>query len=621
MDYLTPIFKKFKFLDNSNNKFLNVGSLKTVDYGSFFDERLETLSDKIVDSYPTDVENGLISFKTGKIPKDGYKIQISNRRLNITVSSLSGAYYALVTFEELASKFKGMIPPLEIVDYPDLEIRGFMLDISRSKVPKVETIYKYIDLLSKLKYNHLELYVEGFSFEYRSMPFVNSDMNHITVDEYKQIEKYCYDHFIDLVPNQNGFGHMTEWLKLDEFKHLANVDGLFNIWGSNRLSSTLDPTNVESYELVKKMYEDMLPHSSSKYFNMNFDEPYELGYGKSKEVCDEKGRETVFAEFFNKLAKVTKSHDKIPMLWGDVIIHNSDAINKLDKDAILIDWGYNENYPFLKNARMLKKLKRPFMVAPGTSTWGVGTSKYYEMLWSIKNAAEAAYYNDSLGLILTDWGDFGHLQYPLYSLPGIVYAAALSWNYESVSHKHIKEYLDLLVKNHIISDLVVDFALYPECEEYYRGYSTKLFQPIIQAELCKTEPNEIDVFSMKLKNQLLTDYEISNYKTYLQSLKTKIQCISCSSNEQNQLVLELQNSLLLLESLVDVNIFLKNCFNQKATCDLLNQIETNLQKYLNSHYYLWISRNKEAGYSSSSSRIERLIYCLKNLKKEATNYE
>ncbi len=621
MDYLTPMFKKIKYFENLNNKFLNVGSLKTIDFRSFFDERLDMFVEQLIEKYPTDLENGLITIKNGKVPFEGYKLQISNRRANITASSKEGCYYALVTLEELARKYNGMIPPLEIEDYPDLAVRGFMLDISRSKVANVETIYKYIDILSKLKYNHFELYVEGFSFEYKSMPFVNKDGNFISVEEYQKVEKYCYEHFIDFVPNQNGFGHMTEWLKLDEFKHLSNVDGLFNIWGSNRVSSTLDPTNDESYELVKKMYGDMLPYNKSKFFNMNFDEPYELGYGRSKELCDKTSREDVFAGFFNKLASVTKSFGKTPMLWGDVIIHKPDAINKIDKDAILIDWGYNENYPFLKNAQMLKKLKRPYILAPGTSTWGVVTSKYYEMLWSIKNAAEAAYHNDGLGIILTDWGDFGHLQYPLYSLPGIAYAGLLAWNYQSVSHKHIKEYLDLLVKNHIIVDLIVDVSMYPECEEYYRGYSTKLFAPIVQAELCKTEEKELEVFKTKLKYQLLTDYEVQNYKTYFNSLKIKISSVDAINAEQSLLKDEIANSLLLLETLVDVNIFLKNYLNDLVDEQLLNKIEDNLCKYLNSHYNLWISRNKEQGYSSSACRIERLLYCLKNLKKEATNYE
>ena len=121
------------------------------------------------------------------------------------------------------------------------------------------------------------------------------EKNYISLEDYLELEKFANKYFIDFVPNQNGFGHMGEWLKLDEFKHLANVEGLFKIWGSNRYSTTLDPTNEESYLLVKRMYDDMLPHSKSNYFNMNFDEPYELGHGKSKELCDKLGKEIVYA--------------------------------------------------------------------------------------------------------------------------------------------------------------------------------------------------------------------------------------------------------------------------------------------------------------------------------------
>lgn len=43
-----------------------------------------------------------------------------------------------------------------------LEIRGVMLDISRDKVPTLKTLFEIVDLLSLLKINHLQLYVEGF---------------------------------------------------------------------------------------------------------------------------------------------------------------------------------------------------------------------------------------------------------------------------------------------------------------------------------------------------------------------------------------------------------------------------------------------------------------------------
>ena len=53
---------------------------------------------------------------------------------------------------------------MEIDDYPDLKLRGVMLDISRSKVPTLSTLKKLVDKFATLKLNHLELYVEGFSF-------------------------------------------------------------------------------------------------------------------------------------------------------------------------------------------------------------------------------------------------------------------------------------------------------------------------------------------------------------------------------------------------------------------------------------------------------------------------
>ena len=49
---------------------------------------------------------------------------------------------------------------------PDLKIRGFMLDISRNKVAKISTIKYIIDIMSDLKMNHFELYVEGLIDDY-----------------------------------------------------------------------------------------------------------------------------------------------------------------------------------------------------------------------------------------------------------------------------------------------------------------------------------------------------------------------------------------------------------------------------------------------------------------------
>ncbi len=613
MNYLVPIPKEIKLYEASKKRVLDIASCQTVDYAYFFDERLETLSSLIVDSYESNKRNGLITFKKKKVGAEGYHLKIREKRVTIYAEDLNGCYYALITLKQLAKKHRGLIPELDIFDKPDMKVRGFQLDISRSKVTSIKSIFQLIDLLSYLKYNQLQLYVEGFSFEYQSMPFVNSDKNFISVLEYKQIEKYANDHFIDLVPNQNGFGHMGEWLKLDKFKDLANVEGLFNIWGSNRHSTTLDPTNEGSYKLVKQMYDDMLPHSNSKLFNMNFDEPYELGYGKSKDVCDELGREIVFTNYFNKLAKVVKTYDKRPMLWGDVIIHNPLAINNLDSDAILIDWGYDDSYQFLEHAKMLKKLKRPYIMAPGTSTWAAVTSKYTEMLWSVKNAAEAVYHNNGLGIILTDWGDFGHLQYFPFSLPGIIYASLISWNYNKASEHLIKEILADLIESENDAKLILELSNYHLNENHYRGYSTKLFYPITNAELVQTESNLLEVFKTKAYLNLLDDQEYASHLFFLEHLKEKIEI-----NVQDTLIhREIKNAWRLLRTLLDVNKFLKNCKDHIYDELLYNEIQNNLEEYVKNHYDLWCARCKEPGFMYSKLRIERLQQCLELLKKEA----
>ena len=86
---------------------------------------------------------------------------------------------------------------------------------------------------------------------------------------------------------------------------------------------------------------------------MNFDEPYELGQGKSKEKAEETSMEDVYIDYFNNLAKDVKNYGKIPMLWGDVLIKHPEKLDKLIDDAIFIDWGYDKGYQFEKHAKIL----------------------------------------------------------------------------------------------------------------------------------------------------------------------------------------------------------------------------------------------------------------------------
>lgn len=548
-------------------------------------------------------ENAHIEFVQKNLRDEEYELVVDNNKIKIMASTNQGIYYGIKTLKQTLNgrTIEGMI----IKDYPDLAIRGAMIDISRSKVPLLTTLKQIVDFLSDLKYNHLELYVEGFSYEYKSFPEVLNDQNYIKLDDYLALEEYAKNHFIDLVPNQNGFGHMTDWLKRDEYHELAECPNGFYIWGTNRPSSTLDPTNKKSFKLVEKMYNDMLPYFSSKYFHMNFDEPYELGHGKSKQKCDETSKEDVFIGFLKSLYKVVKRYNKIPLIWGDFLIHHPESFSKLPKDLIFVDWGYNLGYDFSTHAQLLKENNVKFILAPGTVTWSSIVGRYDDMIGSIKKSAEAAKRYNGLGILVTDWGDVGHLQYWPFSYPGFIYGSLAAWG--EATEEAINPFLAKLV-GPVLSEIILELSKYTNLEGPYRDYGSRLFSLIMWAEHANRQNDKTDFYLEKIKSCLIDDKNLKELENLFNNCLKQIKTVEGLEKA------EIENSINLLLTLVDIQKKLKKfiCENEKQSFDTEILI---LNAYLKKHHELWTLRNIESGIIPSGNRIKWLIQILTEIEE------
>lgn len=537
--------------------------------------------------------------------EEEYHLIIQEDRIQIISKTEKAAFYGLVTLKQLQSE--QIIETQEIKDKPDLEVRGLMLDISRAKVLNVSSIKKIIDLVAELKYNHLELYVEGFSYEYKNIKEALADKNYLTQEEYLEVEKYAIEKYIDFVPNQNGFGHMSDWLALDKFKELAECPDGFEIWGSKRPPSTLDPTNPKSFELVKQMYEEMIPFTKSKYFNMNFDEPYELGHGKSKQECLKTSTEDVYIEYLEKLANVVRKYNKTPMIWGDVLVKHPDKISKLSKDIVFIDWGYNKAYDFVNHAKMLEELKVKYLLAPGTSTWSSITGRFIDMKETIENSTYASKKYHGLGILLTDWGDMGHLQYLPSSYLGFIYGAMLSWSSGTI--EDAEKYLAIILNDETLAKVIVELSHYHELEGEYRDYGTRLFASIMWAEHGKRQDDKVNFFLNRMKSNIISYEAVQNLHKLFTQEKNKLQnAKECLEKD------EIKNAILLLETLLDINerlhSYLDNCIVN------FDEPIKNLEKYLENHKKLWLARNIKEGYAFSANRINWLIEMLMCLDRK-----
>lgn len=541
--------------------------------------------------------------------EQAYEIDVSEKGIYVYAKNDIGFFYAVKTLKQM---LKAEMRNVYIFDEPDLKIRGFMMDISRNKVATVDTIKSVIDMMSDLKMNHFELYVEGFSFEYKSFAKYLEKESYITVAEYKEIEKYANSKFIDLVPNQNGFGHMAEWLKQDEFKDLAEAPEGIHLWGTHRAPSTLDPSDPRSLELIKQMYADMLPHSTSDYFNMNFDEPFELGKGKSKALCEEIGLSNVYMDYTLKAYEEIKKYNKTPLIWGDVLIKHDDVLHRIPRDMIFVDWGYDAEYPFRNHLMKLKNAGIKFMAAPGTSSWCSFLGRTYDSLATVANACIYTKELGGEGILMTDWGDFGHFQPLPISFTPLAYSGLLSWRTQEGTYKLLKHYVNKFIfkdKTNTIADLLLDLGNYNRYENAYASNGTNAFHVLMYANYALKENNSIEYFISKMSDKILS---LPKYNALQAFFKLKLQELE-NADVDETVKMEIRNAVKIVQTLIKVNIGINKDVDEALKIKLLKEVVDGESALVNEIKEVWLLRNKVSGLDKSLTFISNLVSFVKEL--------
>lgn len=582
----------------------------SVSYEKQFEEVYQELNKLFIVNYHNE-NNNLIFVQNNDLNEEGYTLDIKNDTITISYHTVNGAFYALKTLEQIINQQEnGKIHNLIIHDHPSLKTRGFMLDISRDKIPTMETLYAFINKLSDLKYNHFELYVEGFSFGYPSFIQYTEGNTPVTLAQYQALEKYCNDLFIDMVPNQNGFGHMAPWLAQEEFKDLAECPDGFSIWGGHRAASTLNPLDERSVDLVKKMYNDMLPYSNSKFFNMNFDEPFELGHGISKEACEQLGEGKVYINYMKKLYDHIKSYNKTPLIWADVLNKHLDLVDEVPNDMIFLDWGYDMNTPFSKTLKNLAKCNIKFMACPGTSSWCSITGRTMDMLENIKNASYYSYLYKGEGILLTDWGDVGHLQYLPFTYPGLIYGAMTSWGIEEGTYKNLEEALNVMLKDKskLIGQILLDLGSYNHYEGSYTSNGTKTFHSLIWAlNACNgMNGDPLTYYINKMKKNVFPTKNHQTLTDYLNFILKRVELTELECEDAEHVINEIKQSIFFLQTLLKVNQMLSDDLNKQEKIYLTNAIISELNITIKNHKTIWLQRNRLGGLNHSVKVIEYL---------------
>ena len=346
---------------------------------------------------------------------EGYILKISSQRIIVAAETEAGLFYGVQTLKQLIrGNWKdNILPLLTITDWPSLRYRGWMDDISRGPIPTVDFLKECIRKMSEFKQNFFTLYTEHV-FRLEQYPDI-APADGLTKEEIAELSAYASHYHIDVIGNFQSFGHMAKILGIPFYENMAES------------SDILNPSDEATYDFLKNVYSEIIPSYSSPFFNINCDETFGLGDGKSKKMAQEIGVDGIYAYHINRINDLIKPYGKRLMMWGDIAVNNPGIINKLPPDLIILSWGYHAAESFDDVILPFKNSGFDFLVAPGVSCWNEVWPGMNNAAVNISNYVRDGYKLGAMGMINTAWDDNGHNLFNS-NWHGLAWGAECSWN-------------------------------------------------------------------------------------------------------------------------------------------------------------------------------------------------
>lgn len=367
-------------------------------------------------------------------PAQGYRLRVTPAAAVLEAGDEAGLHHGLATLGQWLDAHHeagtaGLdLPCLTVHDHPDLRVRGALLDTSRDKVPTRSTLLTLVDRLADWKINQLQLYTEH-TFAYRGHEAVWQRASPLTPGDVRVIDDACRDRGIELVPNQNSLGHFHRWLVHDAYRPLAEVpEGIAHPFSRATEPFSLCPTDPAVLDLLAGLYDQLLPCFRSTKLNVGLDEVFDLGKGRSADALASSGAMGLYLAFVEKIHQLLGWRGRAMQMWGDMLLAAPEHLSKVPEGVTVLAWGYEADHPFARDCARLRDAGQPFYVCPGTSSWLSLGGRHHNALHNLASAARHGHAFGADGILITDWGDRGHLQPLPISYPGLMAGAAFAWN-------------------------------------------------------------------------------------------------------------------------------------------------------------------------------------------------
>ncbi|HJQ34312.1 MAG TPA: beta-N-acetylhexosaminidase, partial [Pyrinomonadaceae bacterium] len=349
--------------------------------------------------------------------EEGYVLAVTPNLVVVAGASAAGTFYGLQTLKQLVrgEGEAATIPGVLITDWPSMRWRGLSDDVSRGPVPTLEYFKRQIRNEAMFKMNMHSLYMEHV-FASESHPLIAPEGGALTPADIREMVAYARRFHVELVPQQQTFGHLHKALKLEQYNELAEVP----------YGDVLSPQQEGTYKLVADWYRELDELFPGRFFHIGADETFELGRGQSAEQVKARGIGPVYFDHLKRVRELLLPYKRRLMFWGDIALNHPDLLPGVPHDMIAMNWDYAPKQSYEARIGLFKKAGLEQFVCPGVQSWNQIFPNNDNASVNITNFIRDGQRAGVMGVMNTQWDDDGEALFE-NTWYGVVLGAAASW--------------------------------------------------------------------------------------------------------------------------------------------------------------------------------------------------
>ncbi|WP_034041641.1 family 20 glycosylhydrolase [Wocania ichthyoenteri] len=276
---------------------------------------------------------------------EAYELHITQDSIILNSNTAAGSFRGIQTLRQIIPEVSNdtliartkiwTIPTGKIIDNPQFEYRGSMLDVARHFF-SVEDVKKYIDILAYYKYNVLHLHLtddQGWRLEIKSWPKLTEiggstevggeSGGFYTQEDYAEIIDYAAMHHITVIPEIDMPGHTNAASVSYPFLN-GNGRKLELYQGTEVGFSTFDTRKDTVYTFIDDVIREIAALTPGPYIHIGGDESHAT-------------KKSDYIYFVNKVEKIVQKYNKRMIGWDEV------ATADIDSTSIAQFWASKKN--------------------------------------------------------------------------------------------------------------------------------------------------------------------------------------------------------------------------------------------------------------------------------------